>query len=102
MAAYLTVPVYTAFQQWLGRGPALEPLLEAWEGGDRRRAVEVIPEHLISELFITGSPQQCAEGVRRYVDAGVDVVTVVLFPPHGVPFDAADQVDFLCAMAQYL
>lgn len=102
MAAYLTVPVYTAFQQWLGRGPQLEGLLEAWEAGDRRKAVGAIPDELIGDLFITGSPEQCAAGVRRYADAGVDIVTVVLFPPHGTPFDAAAQVDFLCAMAQHL
>jgi hypothetical protein len=40
--------------------------------------------------------------VRRYVEAGVDIVTAVLFPPHGVAFGPGDQVDFLCAMARYL
>lgn len=102
IAAYLTVPVYTAFQRWLGRGPELEPLLEAWAAGDRRRAIDVIPDHFVSDLFITGSSEQCAEGIRRYASSGVDIVTVALFPPHGIPFGPLQQVDFLCAIAGHL
>jgi probable F420-dependent oxidoreductase len=102
IAAYLTVPVYTAFQQWLGRGDQLVELLEAWEAGDRRRAVDVVPDELITDLFITGTPEQCAAGVRRYLEQGVDVLTVVLLPPHDTPFGPEAQVDFLCAMARSL
>jgi hypothetical protein len=29
VAAYLTVPVYAAFHQWLGRGDIIEPMLTA-------------------------------------------------------------------------
>jgi alkanesulfonate monooxygenase SsuD/methylene tetrahydromethanopterin reductase-like flavin-dependent oxidoreductase (luciferase family) len=102
VAAYLTVPVYTAFQQWLGRGDQLVALLEAWKAGDRRRAVEVVPDELIADLFVTGTPAQCAAGIRRYLDAGVDVLTVALFPPHDTPFGPEAQIDFLCAMAESL
>ena len=38
IAAYLTVPVYTEFQRWLGRGDQLTDLLAAWNAGDRRKA----------------------------------------------------------------
>jgi probable F420-dependent oxidoreductase len=102
IAAYLTVPVYTGFQQWLGRGDKLADLLEAWAAGDRKRAVEVIPDELITDLFVTGTPAQCAAGVQRYLDADVDVLTVALFPPHDTPFGPAAQVDFLCAIAESL
>jgi len=36
LAAYLTVPVYAAFHEWLGRGELLAPMLAAWAKGDRR------------------------------------------------------------------
>ena len=36
IAAYLTVPVYAAFHQWLGRGEIIEPMLTAWNSGDRK------------------------------------------------------------------
>ena len=33
IAAYLNVPVYAAFHEWLGRGDALRPMWDAWSGG---------------------------------------------------------------------
>ena len=43
VAAYLTVPVYAAFHEWLGRGELLAPMLKAWASGDRRGALDVHP-----------------------------------------------------------
>jgi probable F420-dependent oxidoreductase len=31
VAAYLNVPVYAAFHEWLGRGEALQPMWDAWK-----------------------------------------------------------------------
>src|SRR5690349_2285489 len=42
--AYATVPVYTEFFRWLGRGEEIDPVVEAWTAGDRKRAVELAPE----------------------------------------------------------
>ena len=42
MAAYLNVPVYKAFHEWLGRGPELGPMWQAWAAGDRKAAVAAI------------------------------------------------------------
>jgi probable F420-dependent oxidoreductase len=39
IAAYLTVPAYAAFHDWLGRGPRLQPMAEAWAAGDRKGAL---------------------------------------------------------------
>ncbi|MGQ0483577.1 MAG: LLM class F420-dependent oxidoreductase [Pseudonocardia sp.] len=102
IAAYLTVPVYTEFQRWLGRGDQLTDLLAAWAAGDRRKAVEVVPDELVTDLFLIGSPRRCAEGVRRYLDAGVDIPTLAVMPPYGVRLPAGDQVDFLCELAGHL
>src|SRR2546427_8928915 len=38
VTTYLNVPVYRAFQEWLGRAEALEPMWSAWRSGDRRGA----------------------------------------------------------------
>jgi probable F420-dependent oxidoreductase len=102
IAAYLSVPVYANFQRWLGRGPALEPMIAAWEARDRKRATELVPDEVIEDLFITGSPERCAAGVRRYLEAGVDVATLALLPPPGSPMTAAEQVDFLCALRAHV
>ena len=38
ICAYLTVPAYAAFHDWLGRGAALRGMHEAWAAGDRAGA----------------------------------------------------------------
>lgn len=100
IAAYLTVPVYTEFQRWLGRGDQLTDLLEAWNSGDRRKAVEVVPDQIVKDLFLIGSPRDCADGVRRYQEAGVDIPTLALMA--GPKMAAGEQVDFLCELAGHL
>src|SRR5688572_1268567 len=69
--AYLNVPVYAAFHEWLGRGDRLQPMWDAWKGGDRKAALAAIPDDVVDELIIHGSPQACIEHVQRYVDNGV-------------------------------
>ncbi|MBW2424521.1 MAG: LLM class F420-dependent oxidoreductase [Deltaproteobacteria bacterium] len=72
IAAYLTVPVYAAFHEWLGRRDQLAGLWRHWEAGDRKAALETIPDEVIDELIIHGTPEACREHVARYVEAGVD------------------------------
>src|SRR5262245_60705204 len=43
ITAYLNVPVYRAFHEWLGRAELLDPMWQAWERGDRRAAVAAVP-----------------------------------------------------------
>lgn len=71
IAAYLNVPVYAAFHEWLGRGEMLKPMWDAWKARDRAAALEAIPDELVDDLIVHGSPQQCREHLQRYVDAGV-------------------------------
>ncbi len=39
IAAYLNVPVYAAFHEWLGNGPLLQGMWDAWKAGDRKAAL---------------------------------------------------------------
>ena len=76
LAAYLNVPVYRAFQEWLGRGEQLQPMWDAWARGDRREAIALIPDQTVDELVIWGPPETCAEQVLRYVSGGVTIPIV--------------------------
>jgi len=78
IAAYLTVPVYAAFHEWLGRGERLEGLWSHWKAGDRKAALEAIPDEIVDQLIIHGSPDECREHVARYVDAGVDTPVLAI------------------------
>jgi len=72
--AYLNVPVYRAFHEWLGRGEALKGMWDAWEGGDRKGAVAAIPDRVVGDLVVHGTAEERNAHVRRYLDAGVDTV----------------------------
>jgi probable F420-dependent oxidoreductase len=95
IAAYLTVGVYAEFQRWLGRGDQLVDMQAAWDAGDRAKAVELIPDEVVHDLFLIGSAGDSAKRVRAYLDAGVEIATLALMPPYGVTFTPSDQVDFL-------
>lgn len=69
---YLNVPVYKEFHRWLGRGPALQAMWDAWDAGDRRAAVAAIPAKTVDEVIVRGTPEERREHVQRYLDAGVD------------------------------
>ena len=78
VAAYLNVPVYRAFQEWLGRTPDLTPMWEAWGRGDRRGAVAAVPPRVMDDLLLRGPATTVRESIRRYLQAGVDTAFVIL------------------------
>ena len=69
---YLNVPVYKAFQKWLGREAALTPMWQAWEKGDRKGAVAAVPTDVMNALVLNGSMEDIHSQIRRYMEAGVD------------------------------
>src|SRR5438477_596477 len=71
IAAYLNVPVYAAFHEWLGRGPQLKGMWEAWKAGDRKAATAAIPDEVVDELIVHGSPDECRAHIQRYFENGV-------------------------------
>jgi len=78
IAAYLNVGVYAAFHRWLGRGPLLEGMWQAWQAGDRKAALAAIPDEVVDALVVHGSPEQCRAHVQRYVDNGVTLPVLAL------------------------
>jgi probable F420-dependent oxidoreductase len=93
IAAYLTVPVYAAFQAWLGRAEALKPMQDAWAAGDRRGALAAIPDELVDELVVHGDPQACRERVAEYQAQGLDTPVIAITPAAGI--DPAAMVPLL-------
>ena len=76
--AYLNVPVYKAFQKWLGREPELTPMWQAWDKGDRKGAVAAVPEQVMNSLVLRGSVDDIRAHVLRYMEAGVDTAFLQL------------------------
>jgi probable F420-dependent oxidoreductase len=91
IAAYMTVPVYRAFHEWMGR-TELQPMWDAWAAGDRKTAVEVIPDSVADALVVHGPAEYCRERVQEYVDNGVTTPVIALLP---VGVAAADAIKML-------
>lgn len=94
VAAYLNVPVYRAFHEWLGRGEQLAGMWSAWEAGDRKAALEAIPDRVVDDLLVHGSPESCREQIGRYVENGVTTPALMVIPAGGV-----DPVQAVAALA---
>ncbi len=84
IAAYLTVPAYAAFHDWLGRGPRLQPMAECWAAGDRKGALAAIGDDLVNELLVHGPPRYCRERVAEYHAAGLDTPVIAIVPVPGL------------------
>ncbi len=79
IAAYLNVPVYRAFHEWLGRDQ-LQPMWDAWDAGDRKAALDAIPNSVVDELIVHGPPEECREHIQRYIDNGVTTPALAPLP----------------------
>lgn len=80
IAAYMNVPVYAAFHEWLGRGPQMQGMWDAWKAGDRKAALAAIPDEVVDALVVHGSPSHCRETIQKYFDNGVTTSALAILP----------------------
>jgi probable F420-dependent oxidoreductase len=80
IAAYMNVPVYAAFQEWLGRGEELAGMWAAWKAGDRVQALAEIPDTVVDALVVHGSPVQCRATIDEYFANGVTTSSLAILP----------------------
>lgn len=88
LVAYANVPAYAEHHRRLGRDAALEPIWAAWRAGDRRSALGALPDSLLDELVVSGTPEQCRAHIQGYLDAGLDGVVVHVLTPGTENLDA--------------
>jgi probable F420-dependent oxidoreductase len=80
ITAYLNVEAYAEFHRWLGRGPLLQGMWEAWASGDRKGALAAIPDQVVDDLVLHGSMAECREKIARYVENGVTIPAIAIVP----------------------
>jgi probable F420-dependent oxidoreductase len=80
IAAYMNVPVYAAFHEWLGRGEVFGPMWDAWKSGDRKAALAAIPDEAVDDLIVHGSPETCRAHIQQYFDNGVTTSSLAIMP----------------------
>jgi probable F420-dependent oxidoreductase len=88
ITAYLNVNAYAEFHRWLGRGPALQAMWDAWTAGDRKAALAAIPDEVVDDLIVHGSLAECRAHVRRYMDNGITIPALAVIPI-GIDLDEA-------------
>jgi probable F420-dependent oxidoreductase len=80
IAAYLNVPVYAEFHRWLGRTEQLQGMWDAWSAGDRKAAVAAVPDEVVDDLVVHGSPETCRARIRQYFENGVTTSSLAIMP----------------------
>jgi probable F420-dependent oxidoreductase len=91
-SSYITVPVYANFYRWLGYGEQIEPMVEAWNSGDRQAAAAAAPWQLIEDMFVFGSAEQMRERLGAFVAGGI---TLPILTPIVTPDKLAETIDAL-------
>ena len=91
-SSYITVPVYANFYRWLGYGEQIEPMVAAWEAGDRQGAAAAAPWELIEDMFIFGTAEQMKERLGEFVAGGI---TLPILTPIVTPDKLAETIDAL-------
>jgi len=71
LTGYLTVPQYNRFFQWIGYGDEARAALEAWNAGDRRKALSMVPDQMLESIFVFGTSEQIVQRLRDYEQAGI-------------------------------
>jgi probable F420-dependent oxidoreductase len=90
MAEYLNVPVYRAFHEWLGRGELLGEHWAQWDAGDRKGALDKIPDSVVDDLIVNGDADECYAHIQRYIAAGVTTPALLVMGFGGI--DTAEAV----------
>jgi alkanesulfonate monooxygenase SsuD/methylene tetrahydromethanopterin reductase-like flavin-dependent oxidoreductase (luciferase family) len=68
---YYATPVYNKFLEWAGYADAAAEIREGWAAKDRERTAAALPDELVDEIAVIGSPDECRELMRWYADAGI-------------------------------
>lgn len=84
IAAYLNVPVYRAFHEWLGRTEQLQDHWNLWDQGDRSGSLEAMPDSVVDELIVHGTPEECRDHIDRYLENGVTTAALMVMPFGGI------------------
>ena len=91
-SSYITVPVYEAFYRWLGYGEQIDPMVAAWQAGDRQKAAAEAPWELIEDMFIFGEPAAMRDRLEAFVEGGI---TLPVLTPIAPPDQLADLIEAL-------
>src|SRR5260370_3616578 len=59
LTAYVTVPQYNKFFREIGYDKEATVAIDAWNAGDRKKALDSIPDDMVEKIFVFGTPEKC-------------------------------------------
>jgi probable F420-dependent oxidoreductase len=78
LTAYITVPQYNSFFREIGYEKDARAASEAWNAGDRKRALQSIPDQLVESIYVFGTPGHWLARLREFEKAGIATATLKL------------------------
>ena len=76
LTAYVTVPQYNQYFREIGYENEAAVAFDAWNSGDRKRALQSIPDSMVDALYVHGTPERWAARLRDYEKAGITTSTL--------------------------
>ncbi|HUN60149.1 MAG TPA: LLM class flavin-dependent oxidoreductase [Candidatus Binataceae bacterium] len=76
LTAYVTVPQYNQYFREIGYENEAAVAFDAWNSGDRKRALQSIPDSMIDAIYIHGTPEKWVARLRDYEKAGITTSTL--------------------------
>jgi len=71
LTAYVTVPQYNKFFREIGFDKEATTAINAWNAGDRKKALETIPDEMVDQIFVFGTAEKCRRRLDDYARAGI-------------------------------
>jgi probable F420-dependent oxidoreductase len=71
LTAYVTVPQYNKFFREIGYDKEAATAIDSWNAGDRRKALETIPNDMVDKIFVFGPAEKCRRRLDDYARAGI-------------------------------
>jgi probable F420-dependent oxidoreductase len=76
LTAYVTVPQYNQYFREIGYENEAAVAFDAWNSGDRKRALQSIPDSMVDALYVHGTPEHWVARLRDYEKAGITTSTL--------------------------
>lgn len=71
LAAYITVPGYNKFFREIGYENEAGRAMELWNRGERKAALESLPDEMVEQIYVFGDAKACRKRVDEFFKAGV-------------------------------
>lgn len=81
LGAYLAQPVYNQFLAWMGFPEQAAEIARAFAAKDRAGVAAAIPDSLVDDLALLGSPAQIRDRLDEFGEAGVTVAALSVLNP---------------------